>query len=381
MTARLLRILASPYVTLACLVAALVLVVAGTLLQADGRLFQTQPRFFGSFLVWWSLAPDLRLPVLPGAYTVGAALLANLFARRVRDFAGGVARPALLLIQAGVALLLLGQLAADQFSHRAALRLSQGVATNYAEDLVVQELVIEDSSGPVVVVPPSVLARTGEVRHSESKLIVRVREYWPNADLSAKPVRGARRISATHGSTRNVAYVTPRVMDDAADARIAPAAVIELLTRSAPEGALSLGTWIVSPRLIGTQRFTHEGRELQIELGPRRLYKPFTMTLEDARREVYPGTDVARSLWSRVRIQHPSAGEDRTMVVAAGRPFRYRGETYYQSQIDANGRTSMLRVVRNPSWPVPYVSCVLLGLGLLLQTSAPVRALARQGAS
>ena len=56
-------------------------------------------------------------------------------------------------------------------------------------------------------------------------------------------------------------------------------------------------------------------------------------------------------------------------------PLRYGGYTYYQYQMTAgemverSGQTpsSVLSVMRNPSWLTPYVGCVLVGIGLIIQ--------------
>jgi hypothetical protein len=247
------------------------------------------------------------------------------------------------------------------------LRLASGTPSTYAEDLVRQELVIADKTGPVVTVPASVLARKGEFQASESQLTIRVTEFWPNADVSATRTAGSVRTVVAHGATRQVAFVRPRPAVDDVETANAPTAVIELLTPAA-----SLGTWIVSTRLRGTQRFTHEGREFEIALGAQRHYTPFSITLEEARREPYEGTDVARSVWSRIRIQNPTTREDREAVVAVNRPFRYKGKIYYQFQVNGSGQASTLVRVRNPAWALPYLAGALMALGLLLQLAMRV---------
>jgi hypothetical protein len=362
MPVRILGILASPRLTLLCLLAALVVVFAGTLAQAAGEPYRVHARFFRSFIIWWSPGQGVRLPLLPGAYTLGAVLLANLVALQVKSFAVRGTRPGTLMIRFGVILLLIGQLLADQVSGTSAMRLTRGEPSNYAEDLLAHELVIADRQGPVLTVPQSVLAQKGEVHHQQSQLTVRVNEFWPNADLSAEPVRGARRISVTHGTTRNAAHIVPKPVTDHTVTRSAPAAVIEVTTPSS-----SLGTWIVSPQLRGSQRFVYHNREFDIALGPRRHYKPFSITLQDAGRDLHNGSDVVRGLWSRVRIQHPASQDDREVMLAVNKPFRYLGETYYQSQVDTSTRVSTLQLVRNPSWPIPYVAFALIALGLCLQ--------------
>ncbi len=48
-------------------------------------------------------------------------------------------------------------------------------------------------------------------------------------------------------------------------------------------------------------------------------------------------------------------------------PLRHAGLTFYQAGFANNDRTTVLQVVRNPSWLMPYVACGLMSLGLLLQ--------------
>ena len=59
-------------------------------------------------------------------------------------------------------------------------------------------------------------------------------------------------------------------------------------------------------------------------------------------------------------------------------PLRYAGLTFYQAGFDNNDRTSVLQVVENPSWFLPYLACLLVTLGLLVQFGAFV-ALAEVG--
>ena len=46
-------------------------------------------------------------------------------------------------------------------------------------------------------------------------------------------------------------------------------------------------------------------------------------------------------------------------------PLRYGGLTFYQAGFENNDTTSIFQVVRNPVWTLPYISCAMVGLGLL----------------
>src|SRR5690606_28088332 len=95
--------------------------------------------------------------------------------------------------------------------------------------------------------------------------------------------------------------------------------------------------------------------------------KPFTLHLLDFTHERYAGTDIPKDFSSRVRLVHPEAGEDREVLIYMNHPLRYGGFTFYQSGFDNDDQTTILQVVKNPSWLLPYVSCLMVTLGLIVQ--------------
>jgi hypothetical protein len=48
-------------------------------------------------------------------------------------------------------------------------------------------------------------------------------------------------------------------------------------------------------------------------------------------------------------------------------PLRYAGLTFYQAGFENDDKTTILQVVRNPSWTMPYIACTLMTLGLIIQ--------------
>ena len=48
-------------------------------------------------------------------------------------------------------------------------------------------------------------------------------------------------------------------------------------------------------------------------------------------------------------------------------PLRHAGLTFYQASFEKGDKVSILQVVRNPGWVLPYISCIMMGLGLLVQ--------------
>jgi len=157
------------------------------------------------------------------------------------------------------------------------------------------------------------------------------------------------------------------------DSRNIPAAVIEIIS-----GGQSLGTWLVSPYL-NPQPFTVGNQNWRVALRTQRVYHPFNVKLLQATHEVYSGTvnasnpmGIPKNFKSRVRIENAATLENREVDIYMNNPLRYSGLTFYQYQMtkddmSAETGSSVLQVVRNPSWLTPYLGCLIVGLGMIWQ--------------
>jgi len=357
--------LASLRLTVVCLLLALVLVFAGTIAQVHVGLYQAQAQYFKSFLVWWSPpGAGWRIPVYPGGYLIGGVLVLNLIAGHLKRFGFARKKLGLFLIHAGLILLLLGQLLTDLLSTESSMRLAEGETAQYSEDFQKAELVLIDKSDPrndrVYSIPDKRLARQTEF--PLNPLTLRVKQYWPNAGLFKEAAPGA----VPTGATRDVGqglFLTGKPPTTKMNERNLPAALVEVVTPQGP-----LGSWFVSSLLAQPQTFTAGGKSYEIGLRFLRYYKPFRITLLKFSHDKYQGTEKARNFSSRVRLQNPATREDREVLIYMNNPLRYQGETFYQSGfLETDQPTTILQVVRNPSWLTPYLSCALVGLGLAVQ--------------
>ena len=146
------------------------------------------------------------------------------------------------------------------------------------------------------------------------------------------------------------------------DDRNIPSAYVELV---GPEG--SLGTWLVSPALEDPQTFTAAGRTWKMALRFARHYKPYSLTLLKFSHDRYAGTEIPKNFSSRIRLTTPDGKDDREVLIYMNNPLRYGGLTFYQAGFENNDTTTVLQVVRNPSWLIPYIACVVMTLGLVIQ--------------
>ena len=153
----------------------------------------------------------------------------------------------------------------------------------------------------------------------------------------------------------------------AMDKRNLPTTVVEVVD---PAGT-SLGTWLFG-FVLNPQTITVGGKEFRFTLRSTRYYEHFSVKLIKTTHEVYRGTDTPKNFQSRVQIDNPGSGEKREVDIYMNNPLRYGGLTFFQHQmgrddIDANRGTSVLQVVKNPSWLAPYLGTIVVGLGLLVQ--------------
>jgi hypothetical protein len=67
-----------------------------------------------------------------------------------------------------------------------------------------------------------------------------------------------------------------------------------------------------------------------------------------------------------VTLRNPGKGEQRDVLIYMNQPLRYDGKAFYQASFGKGDTLSILQVVENPGWLLPYISCTLVTIGLLV---------------
>jgi hypothetical protein len=362
------RFFTSLQLTVVLLVLSILLVFVATLDQVNLGIWAVQAKYFRSFFVWWNVpGTAVALPVFPGGYLVGGLLFFNLLAAQGYRFTFAWRKSGLLLSHIGLMLLLVGELLAGLWQQDFQMHLDQGETKNYSESFRRYELAIIDTTDPkwddVVAIPEAVLADKDSIQHRKLPFRVAIKDYYPNAALEMREDKTATPPSpATAGFGPQFATIPLPVSYQENDAN-KPAAFVDFV---GPDGS-SLGTFLVSPLLVMPQTFSYGGRDFSITLRLERNYKPFSLTLLELHHDIYPGSDIPKNFSSRVRLKSADGKDDREVVIYMNNPLRYGGLTFYQYQMFDESHSSVLEVVRNPSWQLPYLSCSLISLGLVIQ--------------
>src|SRR3954471_25030617 len=364
---KLVDLITSLKLTIVCLVAAMALIFAGTLAQVHLGIHEAQQRYFQSMFVWWPAEGNgFKIPIFPGGHLIGAVLIVNLIAAHVRRFRWTWRKFGIHLTPAGLIIMLAGGLFTDLFAVESHMRLTNGDTKNYSEDPRKMELAAIDTSNQeydqVTAIPEAVLRRGGSIEHKSLPFRIAIRHYYQNSrlkmtsegDSSLKPI-------ANKGPGAQVIVESVPRSTGVNDRDVVSAAV-EIFAENG-----SLGTWLVSDALGAPQTFSAGGHTWQLVMRPARYYKPYSVTLQKFTHEKYAGTEIPKNFASTVTLIDPDRSVNRNVLIYMNHPLRYRGDTYYQAGFEQDDKATILQVVHNPSFLAPYIACVIVAAGLLVQ--------------
>jgi len=358
--------------TVALLALSIILVFWATLEQAQLGVWGVQEKFFRSLIVLSTVpGTQIPLPVFPGGYFIGGLLMINLIASHVHRFKFTWKKSGIQLTHFGLIILLVGELITGLLQEDYSMRLGEGETKNYSESFRRHELVIVDTSDPdydnVVAIPESLVKDGDPVQHPQLPFRVQFHGYLPNSDLQLTANLADSQTAQTIPNPADQGVgprisVIPLPVTYRDNERNLPTAWVELVGADGP-----LGTWLVSPLLLAPQEFEYAGKIWRIGMRIEREYKPFALTLLELRHDVYAGSSIPKNFSSRVRIETDDGTENREALIYMNNPLRLQGLTFYQYQMDSANGFSVLQVVRNPGRALPYIACVLMGLGLTIQ--------------
>ncbi len=308
-----------------------------------------------------------------------ALLLVNLLAAHAVRFKLTPRRFGVLVLHFGLILLLGSELATAALAQESQMKIDEGSYANYTEDMRAYELAVIDTTpkdhNNVTVIPGSILKAhlrsEAPITHPDLPFEVEVHQWMENSELFAvAPHAASSQINLADTGLGNSYIARPHASSTGTDVRQkynTPSAYITLRKDGKSLGSYLVTTWDEhAPSLLQTQPVKVEGKTYQIDLRDKRTYRPYTMHLIDFQHKTFTGTDMAKSFVSKIRLVDPRFHEDRQVLISMNNPLRYNGTTFYQSSFKPDNSGTVLQVVENPAWVLPYVSCTLIALGLVI---------------
>lgn len=379
--------LSSLKLTVALLSLSMFLTLAGTLAQVNQGIWTVVDLYFRSIFVLVPLQIFMPEDIVrlrgaipfPGGLTLGVLLFVNLTAAFVVRFTWSPKRIGVIISHAGVILLLVGEFVTGMAAKEGNMTIDEGASANFVEDIRTSELAIVDSSDStndtVTVIPQGLMDSPGTmIEDSRIPFTIKINEWMPNSGfLGPMQATQSQLRRADTGLGRNMAAIEIPAATGVDGANVDVPSAYMTLSHQGKE----IGTYLFSVGLTELQSVKVGDKEYQVALRFERTYKPYTISLIDFRHDKFVGTNVPRNFSSQVRIQDPARNTDREALIYMNNPLRYAGDTLYQASFKPGDKTTILQVVTNPGWLLPYISCAMVTLGLLIhfgmRLAAPIR--------
>ena len=369
--------LADLRITVVLFLLALVLVFWGTLAQTDAGVWTVVNKYFRTWIVWVPLKVvffnqveehALKIP-FPAGWLIGGVMLVNLLAAHAIRFKFAWNRAGILMIHAGIIIMMLGEFITGVYAIEGMMMIQEGQTANTVVDVRSSEIAIilevNAKTDQVVVVPSNLLKADTVVDDAKVPFKIETIQFMINSKLHDVPNNK----QATKGFGRaHTAEDLPEVSGVEVGQKVdTPSVYVKLTAR---DGA-DLGTWLFSTRFPDPQWVTlRDGTKYKVILRFKQTTRDFTMHLTKFDHKVFAGEpNKPKDYRSYIHLVDKSQDVDRDVEIYMNAPLYFRGETFYQSGMDKDDRgviTTTLSVVRNPGWLLPYLSCGIVGFGLLI---------------
>ncbi|MEI8210946.1 MAG: cytochrome c biogenesis protein CcsA [Planctomycetota bacterium] len=300
------------------------------------------------------------------------------------------ARGGNVLIHLGIGLLMIGQFVFGDRQREERISLYEGQRTSAAIQPDIVELAVIDTSLPdsdrVVAFDHPLIERSankGTVLTDPSlPFEIKIDRWMANSDMKSRRSDPSLAAEASDliGAPPEVAFVEVSKSGGAKSEMNYATAYVSIREKKTSKdlGRYAVSQFLNDPAVRPKAILNHvdsDGRHFDLALRFRRNLKPYSFELKDVILEEYTGTAIPKDYSSYVRIVDEDGSTLQEGRIWMNSPMRFRGETYYQSQYTPAQKTplgveqTVLQVVTNAGWLIPYVSCVLVGLGMLAHFS------------
>lgn len=347
----------------------MVLLVTGTVAQKYIGLYQAQKLFFSSAIFW----AGGFIP-LPGGASVLVLVALGLLIKLARE-PWRMNKLGTLTLHVGALLLLAGGFITALFSYEGNMVIPEGGESAFIADYYRVELALSKETAPglyqdIAIFDESALKTGTTLSAPELPFSLAISAFYRNASLAPRttPLEGN-----AHGMHKMVE------LTQALPAKEAEANLSALRFTVSGAGTEADGDYGVFKDMPVAQHInTGDGRYL-VALRPARTALPFALRLVRFERITYPGTDTPRSYHSDVELTDGALHWKSRIEMNA--PLRYKGYTFYQSSFIAqDGKVStVLAVVNNAGRLFPYISSIIMCIGLLIHLAQRLPLLVSRG--
>ena len=331
----------------------MVLLTVGTIAQKSIGLYLAQEKYFSSYIVFLG---DF-IPA-PGGYSVMGFMFISLFFKLLKQ-KWNMKNMGTIITHVGALMLLFGGFLTAAFSYEGNMIIKEGQSSSYISDYHEVELafimVVDDDVEQSSIFEQKELKVGNVLSKKELPFNIKINQYCKNCNLvkvdnPSEELMGfaaqfsLKEIEASKEDEENISGITFEVTDaDEAD------------------GIYSVFEDMPIPQYIriGEQK-------VLVDIRHKRTQLPFSVKLLDFEQVKYAGTEKAKSYSSEVILQ--GGDLEWRSLIAMNEPLRYKGYTFFQASFleGSEGDTTVLAVVKNIGRMFPYISSIIMCIGLLV---------------
>ena len=282
----------------------------------------------------------------------------------------------IVIVHLGLAGLMMNEIYVTATNEEQRMMIREGQTVSTAIDIREIEFVAinqEDPEVDQIIVVPGEQLRSGDwINHPDLPFQLKCDSYLRNARLIRNSGSTTNEATTGVGTVWLAAPVDAGIGTDAKQVADSAAAYVSLRDKSGESGE-NLGTYMVAQIAYDAGMVDSvevDDQSWQIGMRFKTAYKPYSMTLNDVQAEYYLSTETPRWFASEVTLDDSRTGTSSEQRIWMNNPLRYADETFYQSNYErdkSGSEITVLQVVRNQGWMIPYVCCMFTVIGLVAQ--------------
>ena len=335
----------------------MILVFFGTLAQRDQGLYLVQLDYFSSWFKWFGPIPT------PSAKLTMLVMFINLSGFFFRPNILKLQKIGITITHAGIMLMLIGSGLTSLFSIEGSMIIDEGKKSNFFDNYYVKEFVIINKTNTdfddYIIFDEHLLHKNSFLESLDLPFKIEILDYYVNCNPIRKPDNQMNN-DFYKGMARN--FYLQEIPSEKEYEKNRPGIIYEIIA----SGDIDIdGIYILFMGQPVPQVLNVENSHFEFKLRPYRTYLPFEIELIDFKKEMHPGTDVAKSYSSEINLIED--GVSRKSLIEMNAPLRHYDYTFYQASfIEENEiQTTVLATVKNYGRIFPYVSTIIMCIGIL----------------
>ena len=336
----------------------MMLVVLGTLAQKDMGLYAAQNRYFSAWITWFWFIP------MPGGRLTLIIILINLSFFFFKKSIWKIKKLGIVILHLGGILLLVGGGLTAMFSSEGNMVIEESAQSNHVEDYHFMELAIINTSASsfdeFTIFDQALLKRNQILKHTNLNFEIEILNYLENCE----PTKRTSPLGIQYkGMLKN--FMLKELKPQKEDNWNRPG-IIYKISNSGTSADGMYGIFLGQPV---PQTVSIKEKDFTIILRRKRTYLPFSIELLDFKKILHPGTEIPKSYSSDIILIEN--GVARKILIQMNEPLRHKGYTFFQSSFieGPDSETSVFAVVKNYGRLFPYISSIIMCVGLLFHLS------------